>query len=88
MPRWGKRLPSEEIASLEAQLRASLTPVEARGDFVEAIQERLQTPRPLYVPVSRTWQHSWLLFSVLSGTLILLTALTTLLFMRRGKAAS
>jgi len=90
MPRWGnnKHLPSEEIASLEAQLRASLTPVEARDDFVEAIQARLETPRPLYVPVSRTWRQSWLLFSALSGTLLLLTAVTTLLFMRRGKATS
>jgi len=88
MPLWGQRLPDEEIASLEAQLRASLTPVEARDDFVEAIQERLQTARPLYVPVSRTWRQSWLIFSALSGSLLLLTAVTTLLFMRRGKAAS
>ncbi len=89
MPRWGnQRLPEEEIASLEAQLRGALVPVEARDDFVAHIQQRLQTPRPLYVPAARTWKQSWLLFSALSGTLLLLTLLTTFLFMRRGKAAS
>jgi len=84
--RRGKRLPNNEIASLEAQLSASLVPLEADADFVEDVRRQLQTPRPVYVPTARTWQQSWALFSVASGALLLLTAITTLLFLRHRKS--
>ncbi len=80
MPLWGEHLSAEELAALEAQLRASLVPVEADRSFVEEMRARLQTPRPLYVPQARTWQQAWLIFGGLSGTLLALAGLTVFLF--------
>ena len=88
MPLWGERLSSEEMAALEAQLRASLVPVEADRAFVEDIRSRLQAPRPLYVPQARTWQQAWLLFGGLSGTLLALAGLTAFLFFRHRRKAA
>lgn len=82
----GKRLPNDEIATLEAQLSASLVPVEANDDFVEGFGQQLRSQRTVYVPVARTWQQSWMLMSVLSGALLLLTLITTLLFMRHRES--
>ncbi len=85
MPRWGKTLPPEELADLEAQLRASLVPVEADAQFVSRFGEQLRTPRPPIVPQARTWNQAWILFGGLSGTLLLLGGLTTLLFLRHKR---
>ena len=84
--RRGKRLPNDEITTLEAQLSASLVPVKADDAFVEGIGRQLRAQRPVYVPVARTWQQSWMLMSVLSGALLLLTLITTLLFMRHRES--
>lgn len=88
MPLWGERLSAEEMAALEAQLRASLVPVEADRAFVEDIRSRLQASRPLYVPQARTWQQAWLLLGGLSGTLLVLGGLTFLLFFRHRRKAA
>ena len=88
MPLWGERLSAEEMAALEAQLRASLVPVEADRTFVEEMRTRLQTSRPLYVPQARTWQQAWLIFGGLSGTLLALAGLTIFLFFRHRRKNS
>ncbi len=89
MPWWPKRdLPPDEVAALEAQLHASLVPVEVDAGFVQRFGEQLRQQRPLYVPQARTWDQAWLLFGGLSGTLLLLAGVAIALFWRRKAADS
>ncbi len=86
MPRWGKSaLSAEEMQALERRLQASLVPLEADTAFVEHVHHQLAARRPVDVSQAASWNEAWLLLGGLSGTLLLLGALTIFLFFRHRK---